>query len=459
MNTKKDMKRYNHYIAWLFALTLTFSACDKIEPDFFNGDYNGAYFDYQYASDYETTVNFGEHIIGNPQEVPVVLNVKLLGYLKDESRSLSIKAKEVEDYPLAEVVIPDVTFANQEYQKGVEILVKRPEVENEVFAVCIYLDGEGDLGTGINGKDEYTIYVKEVHEKPSLWDTNIQGYLGSWDREKHAFFANLMNNDYYYNDFKSSESNGLNWEYIEDMNVLAVNTLLSEESQEPIAVGIPILKELNYNTSYNKPYFWDNYKEYLGFYSSSKFYDFTLRVNSANTHNIIQAYENANEKMEEMRPTYHKEDFLTMLNAYYEYPKLGYTIDQYKELIWVEIVPDMVYIDNGNGKSYVRIPYWWEDPDNLGTGEIVEKCFGEYNDAKYQFMIKALIEDAKKNGTEDEFVVASMLPFAINGDSWDWDETVGGLEKLKKCHEIIIAKIQATIHKIPKEVDWDIIAK
>ena len=112
------MKRNNHYIVWLFALALIFNACDKIEPEFFDGDYNGAYFDYQNASEYETTINFGEYIVGNPQTIPFTLNVKLLGYLKDEQRTLSIKTRAVEDYELAKVTIPEVVFENKEYQKA-----------------------------------------------------------------------------------------------------------------------------------------------------------------------------------------------------------------------------------------------------------------------------------------------------------------------------------------------------
>ena len=439
------MKRNNHYIVWLFALALIFNACDKIEPEFFDGDYNGAYFDYQNASEYETTINFGEYIVGNPQTIPFTLNVKLLGYLKDEQRTLSIKTRAVEDYELAKVTIPEVVFENKEYQKEVEIIIERPEVENTTYATNIYLDGEGDLGTGITGKTEYTIYVKEVHEMPSLWDTNVQGYLGSWDREKHAFLANLMNNNYFYNDFKASEGNGLNWKYIEDLNVSAVNALLTEESQEPIAISIPIIDNFSYNSGYSKPYFWDNYKEYLGFYSSYRLYDFTRSVNSANTQNIVQAYENAKEKMEEKRPTYHNEDFLAMQNAYYNYPELGYTIDQYKDLMWVEVEQDAVYIDNVNGKSYMRIPYWWEDPNNLGTGEIVKKYFGEYSDEKYQFMIKTM---TKNEGTED-FVIATILPFTITENGYGWDETVGGEERLKECYRIIKADRKSSRYDIP----------
>ena len=358
------MKRYNHYIAWLFALTLTFSACDKIEPDFFNGDYNGAYFDYQYASDYETTVNFGEHIIGNPQEVPVVLNVKLLGYLKDESRSLSIKAKEVEDYPLAEVIIPDVTFANQEYQKGIEVLVKRPEVENEVFAVCIYLDGEGDLGTGINGKEEYTIYVKEVHEAPSVWSDNmVLTYLGDWNREKHAFLANLTNNNYYYNAFIKNDE--INSNEIKDLSILAVHALLAEEPTEPITINIPIVVNNSDDEQalpYKEPYFWKEFSDSLVMFNPKRFNTFNRLIKTVtNTTDVIAAYNSdiATELINENKEKYNKSDVLTMLDEYYKYPKAGYTIDQYKDLSWVKIEA------NTNYTGYLRIPYWWEDPDNL----------------------------------------------------------------------------------------------
>ena len=459
MYTKRtDMKRENHYIALLLGLVMIFTACDKIEPEFFDNDYNGAYFDYQYTTDFEKTLNFGEYIVGNPQEIPVVLNVKLLGYLQDDARTLSIKTKEVEDYPLAEVVIPDVTFANKEYQKEIEILVKRPEVEDEVFAVCVYLDGKGDLGAGINGKEEFTIYVKEVHEMPKVWTGLIHTYLGEWNREKHAFLANLMNDNYYYNALYDTEKNQVKSNETIQLNELAVNTLLAQEPSEPITISIPVLGD-NEKPNYTKPFLWNNYSNYLGLYSAERFCNLNRIIGATNTTNIIDAYnsENALANMEKYKTDYHKIDVLAMLDAYYKFPKQGYTIDRYKELIWVKMDRNIEYVGNN---VYVRIPYWWEDPDNLGTGEIIKKCFGEYNDAKYHFMITALIEEAEKNGTENDFVVASMLPFTIDGDSWGWDETVGGLATLKECHKIITSKRQATIiHKIPSEVDWDIIAK
>lgn len=426
------MKIRNHHTAWLLALALMFTSCDKIEPEFFDENYNGAYFDYQYASEYETTLNFGEYIVGNPQTMPVTLNVKLLGYLKDESRKLSIKTKGVEGYELANITIPEVSFENKEYQKGIEILVERPDVEDVTFAVCVYLDGEGDIGTGIAGKNEYTIYVKEVHEKPEIWAGQIQTYLGSWDRVKHAYLANLMNNDYYYNDLYNTTTNQYNYNDIIALNELAVNTLLAAEPAEPITAGLPLLPK-DENPEYNEPYFWNNYRDYLGLYSPERFCSFSHAIGGGNVNDIISAYENAGEMMQKYKNDFNKEDVLKMLNEYYSYPKLGYTIDQYKERIWVKINKNVNYINSG---VYLRIPYWWEDPDNLGTAEVVKKYFGEYDDKKYQFMLYTMID---KDGGADNFNAASILPFTIDAEnnSYGWDETAGGEERLKECYKAI----------------------
>lgn len=423
------MKRTNHYISWLLCLALLFSACEKIEPDFFEGEYNGAYFDYQNEEEFKKTLNFGEYIIGNPDTLPVILKVKLLGYLTEESRTLSIRTGEVKGYGMAEIIIPNVTFANNEYQKDVEIKVIRPEVEDSTVAVRIYLDGEGDLGSGVVGKEEYTLYVKDVHEAPSMW-THLQKYLGEWDREKHAFFATLMNDNYYYNALYSNQA-----EYDENMylNGLAVNTLLAEEPTAPITISVPIL-EATEHVVYNKPYFWDKYEEYIGLFSSKKFCRITRDdCNAVNTKEIISAYENSIEILKENKMSYNKEDVLTMLDEYYTYPQLGYTIDKYTEKMWVQIYFSNTYVNDSY--NYLRKPYWWEDPDQLGTAEIVTEYFGEYSNKKYQIMLKAMINAEG----EENFNAASILPFKIEGDKWNWDETVNGRARLIECYKTIKA--------------------
>ena len=105
------MKKSIHYIAWLFCAAFAFTACEKIEPDYFDKDANGAYFDYQYAADFEKLLNFSEHIVGDPDTVTVTLNVKLLGYLMEDERTLSVKTKEIEGYEPVDVFINEVVFS------------------------------------------------------------------------------------------------------------------------------------------------------------------------------------------------------------------------------------------------------------------------------------------------------------------------------------------------------------
>ena len=131
------MKKSIHNIVWLSLSVLLFAACESREPDLFDKGANGAYFDYEYAADFEKNLNFSDHIVGNPDTVSVKLKVKLLGYLMEDARSLSVKTKEVEGYAMAEVSIDEVVFSDNEYEKEIEIKVKRPSVEDSVYAVCI----------------------------------------------------------------------------------------------------------------------------------------------------------------------------------------------------------------------------------------------------------------------------------------------------------------------------------
>ena len=430
------MKRKNQYTAWLLALALTFTACDTIEPDFFDENYNGAYFDYQNASDYETTLNFAEYIVGNPQVKNVALNIKLLGYLTDETRNLSIKTKGVEGYELAKVTIPDITFGNKEYQKEIEVIVERPEAEDVTYAVCIYLDGSGDIGTGINGKNEINLYVTESYEKPAVWYSHIDTYLGDWSKEKHVFLANHTGNNRFYEELYDNNMGMHVFDSILALNVSAVNALLANEPEEPIAVDLPILAETE-RPAYTAPYFWSECEQYLGIFKPNKFCRFTTMLGGSNTRDIASLYssEDAIQMMQDEAENFHKNDVYDMLNEYYNYAMNGCPISEYKNLFWVEM--------KNNSNYRMRVPFWWEDPNGLGTAEIVKKYFGEYKDDKYQFMLKTMMKD---DGAEN-FIAASILPFIYDKEknTYRWDESpfgkkqLAGEERLKECYRVIKA--------------------
>ena len=430
------MKSKINYIVWLLSLALIFTACDKDEPDFFDGGANGAYFDYGYAADFDKTLNFSEHIVGEPEAVTIKLKVKLLGYIMDEARTLSVKTKEIEGFEPAEITIGEVVFANKEYEKDIEVNVKRPEIEDVVYAICIYLDGSGDIGTGIMGKNEINLYVSTSYEQPSLWYSHVNTYLGEWSKEKHMFLANHTGDDHFYMALFDNNTGAHNFEAITNLNVSAVNALLANKPEEPITVDLPIQQENEY-PNYTKPFFWNDYEEYLGPFKAKKFCRITSMLGGSNTRDIVALYasDEAAQLMKQEASQMHKLDVTDMLNDYYTYAGQGYTIAQLKEVFWVEIKNNVNYT--------VRIPYWWEDPKGLGTADIVKKYFGEYNAEKYQFMLKTMM---KEDGSEN-FIAASLFPFVYENkdNTFYWDSTplgekqLAGEERLKECYRIIKA--------------------
>lgn len=440
------MKRNNHYImTLLLAFTLFMTACEKIEPDFFDENTQGAYFDYEYAYQFERVVNFRDYTIGEPQEVPVKINIKLLGYLTDEARTLSIKTKAVDDYELAQITVPEVKFADKEYQKEIEVLVKRPDVENDTTAVCVYIDSDGDLDSWIDGKNEFTIYITESYEKPSNWSETVNSYMGTWSTENHKFLANFTNDNYYYNKFYDNENMLDKQDVMKDLNERIVNSVLAGEIETPISGDVPFLANI-YNPKYNEPYFWKDCPEEIGVFYIKKFLTLNRKLDISTIKNVIETYtsEEAGNYIKENANEIHKEDVLFMMDEYYRYSRLGYTFHEYKEAFWIGLKKSVIY--------NVRIPYWWEDPDKLGCKDVVEKYFGEYyhidkdgkqRDDKYRFMLEAMMTE---RGTEN-FIIAELFPFTADlaNYTWSWDASAGGEEKIKECYKII----KAAYDKVP----------
>ena len=443
------MKKIIRYIICLFSAVFVLTACEKIEPELFDENANGAYFDYNSASDFNKTLNFGNHIVGNPDTVSIELNVKLLGYLMDRPRTLAVKTKDIPGYELADVAIDEVLFSNKEYEKKIEIKVRRPEVEDSVYAVCIYLDGSGDIGTGIDGKNEVNLYVIESYEKPTVWYSHIETFLGGWSKEKHIFLAQHTGNNEFYSKLYDNDMGTHLYDSILALNVSAVNALLASEPELPIAVDFPILKETDY-PAYTAPYFWSEYEQYLGAFRANKFCRFITMLGGSTTMDVaaLFASDEARSMMEKEAATFHKDDVFYMLNEYYNYAQMGYSVAQCKELFWVEMKSSVNY--------NMRIPYWWEDPDALGTAEIVKKYFGEYAADKYQFMLKTMLKD---DGAAN-FNVASILPFIYDKENsaFAWDTTVSGVkqlsgeERLKECYRVI----KAANDKRPESRRYDI---
>ena len=257
-------------------------------------------------------------LLGNPDKVTVELKVKLLGYLMEEKRTLSVKTKDVEGYEPAAVTIENVVFADNEYEKNIKVQVARPEVEGQTYAVCIYLDGSGDIGTGIEGKNEIYLYVTESYSKPDVWYSHIDTYLGAWSREKHIFLAEHTGDNDFVSTLYSEKTASHDFDAILALNVSAVNALLADEPAEEILVDLPIIKESDY-PAYTEPYFWKEYEQYLGPFRAGKFCRFAMMLGGTDTKDVAALFAtgDAKSKMEEENVNFHKDDVIWMLNEYY----------------------------------------------------------------------------------------------------------------------------------------------
>ena len=261
-------------------------------------------------------------------------------------------------------------------------------------------------------------------------------YLGAWNKEKHIFLARHTGDNAFYSNLFDDDMQMHIFDSVVALNVSAVNALLANETGEAIVVDLPIMKESD-NPAYSKPYFWSKYEPVLGMFRANKFCRFIGMLGGSTTKDIVELFASdvAKQKMDEEAAGFHKDDVLYMLNEYYGYALLGLPISEYRNLCWVKL---------DNAVNYnVRIPFWWEDPNGLGTGEIVKKYFGEYSNDKYQFMLKTVMKD---DGA-DNFITESILPFVYDkeNNSYAWDSSLfgtkqlAGEERLKECYRLIKA--------------------
>lgn len=415
------MKRYYPYtIMWLFALAFFAVSCEKQEPDFYDKNENGVYFDYETNEDFQQIINFADHVLGNPEELTVNLNLKLLGYMGEGDRKAVLKTKPVDGYPEATVTLPEVVFTSEESEKTIDIAVTRPDERDTEYAVCVYLDAEdpeSQLGYGITGKEEFVIYVKEAYTP--AWDndnpyTMSYMYLGPWSVDKHIFFINMTQDNNY-----ASASKLNDYYTVLDYNLQAVNTIRQqrvENPDTPITVDVPFVSD-NY---YAQPPYWgDLHNQYLGTYSPSLFASLASAV-GANTSNE-QELLGKEESVKEL----HKSAVNSMMNQYNNYLYWGYKCNNYRNSSWVPMYADMDY--------EVVQPYHWSNTFAYGAGDMVSAYYGEYSAEKYQFMIKTWLE---KQGT-DNFVLIQMFPICLADDWWSaqWDDTIGGENQIKECYK------------------------
>lgn len=415
-------KTYKHYIIYLIGLTFLATACEKEQPDFFDSSANGVYFDYEYAADFQQTVNFANYIIGNPGSVPVNLKLKLLGYLSNEERTAYIKTKPVEGYPEAQVEFENVVFEAGTYEKTIEIKVNRPEELNTDYAICLYLDADepGGIGSGIAGREEYIIYVKEKYEQPSQWTeySLLQTYLGAWSAEKHIFLINMLEDDNYIDNILSQYNS---WELLTNCNQQAVELLRAERDANPgttITIDIPFRSDC----TYEKPTYWGElHNKYLGEYTNIVFANVTsmLGVNTSNEIELLSNESNLAELNKAIVKVMQENYNNYFINWYVGY--LSFYQNSYAPM-FADVDYELIQ------------PICW-NPEGPDGGERVGKYYGEYSEEKYRFMINTWIKKQESEG--EQFILWQMFPVVYRSTGTiGWDNESGGLQAIKECYKV-----------------------
>lgn len=415
------MKRYYPYtIMWLFCLAFLATSCEKQEPDFYDKNENGVYFDYNVNEEFQQSINFADHVLGNPQELTVNVNIKLLGYMLEGNRKAILKTKTVENYPEASVTIPEVVFTSEESEKVIPIIVNRPEERDTEYAICLYFDAEdpnSQLGHGIAGKEEFTIYVKEAYT-PAWSDYDwFVDYIGPWSVDKHIFFINLTQDNDYANPSKLND-----WYTVCDYNLRAVNALRQQRidnPEEPITVDIPFTAD-NY---YDMPFYWGEYhNQYLGNYSSSLFANLAKAAgaNTANEIELLSGNEDTIKGLNKIAVKFMMDEYNKFFYSW------GLTCDSYRYQTWIPMFADIDY--------EVLQPYQWSNTYVYGAGDMISHYYGEYSEEKYKFMIKTWLE---KQGI-DNFVLVQMFPLLLDWYTYSaaWDGSIGGEDQIKECYKV-----------------------
>lgn len=412
------MKYY--YIIALWAISNLFVACEKEEPPFYDTGSNGVYFDYSSTDDLSSNINFADYALENPEELSVNIKLKVLGYLLEEDRKVVLKTKVVEGYPEAEIELPEVIFHAKESAQTIEVKVKHPAELGTRYATCIYFDTEdpeSQLGEGIEGFNEFTIYATEEYQEPVFWPGYGSMYLGEWSPEKHVFLIHVTQNNNY------MDTPYLCVQY----NVAAVDSLWKfreENPGQPVTISIPIGSDPNLR--YNKPAYWTSiYDQYLGNYNPSTF-GAVCRGANITTLNDYEYFANDEAKAKEINIS----AVSSMMNQYDTYFMQQMPGMYYRNYYWIPMFKDIDY--------EVHQPACWADPDG---GALLSKYYGEYSDAKYKFMIRTWLERQGNN-----FVLVQIFPVMVE---WDyslqipvvlWDESLdpnfeSGENVIKECYK------------------------
>ena len=415
----KQLKTY--FIGLLSAFALT--ACTHQEVPLYDEANGGVYFNVAAQQPLHDTINFATQVVGNPTELPVHLNLKLMGYKVDTERKVVLKTKPLDGYPMAQVVCPEVVFSPDSIVQGVTVMAQRPTSLDSVYAAVVYIDHddpENQIGKGVKGAQQYTLFVKEAYAQPRAWSERFElaMYFGRWSVQKHILLANIAKrNDFYNsNDYRQL----ISW------NAAAIDSLRKIQAAHPdtvLTVDIPFT--IDNPAGYPKPAYWGEAQTtYLGAYSNRAFVTICNELNIT-TANERSAFSEDDGNLERLNQQAVRAMMQRYNQFYYDGWRQG---SSYRGEFYIPML-DLDY-------AVIRPAAWG---DNQGGRRLIEQYYGEYSDAKYKFMIEVW---RRRKGSS--FVLNQLVPVMNEWGNVRWDSSLGGENAIRNMSRIFKAEAESS---------------
>ncbi len=383
------MKFNKIFLVAAFALGFSLTACQEDEPELFDASNNGLYFDYETPEQMVVNLNFATQIIKPIDTLSFDVKIKLLGHLSGAERRVRIEGSSMSGYPepVFDMLPKEVTIAPYDSVKTVTFKVARPELEDVVYAQTLRIVPlSEDLGGGIEGKEEFKVYVSTIYQKPEIWDESpISTYYGGWTKQKHVYLAKQYDKDDYY----MLEENKFCYGY--------PYILADLRDHDTIDVEVPYYYDDD--PEYEQvPDFWTElHNEYIADFNANPWSAGRTFVQIAESVGLTTKTDSlwftAEEGLQEERMKeinkYGVEYMQDVYDKFFSTMRDGgsyFSTANYAGIYEVPIKKGIPY--------KFRQPNCWSDDGAYAKAckPLVEKYYGAYSDAKFYFMINTLLD-------------------------------------------------------------------
>ncbi len=384
------MKFNKAYLIAMAALGMALASCTHDEPDFFSVSDNSVYFSATDETGTASNLNFATHIVHPIDSINIELDVKLLGHLADYERRVLLVGEPIEGYEEAIIdSLPKVvTFAPGEYQKRVELCVRRPLDEDSTYALSLRLQpisddiGEGGAeGVDADGNVAYNahdVYVSCIYSEPASWKENeVYNFFGEWTKDKHIFLARSIYGNDNYTDYTALELGG---GYDSVLDFLRVHRdSLSYDVPYYFCEDITMFK-------FSQPDYWTELHDlYLDNFTTRPYHAGYTFLQIAQAEGLTTKTDKAYFEGDEARMQQLNSRAVEIMQDVYDklYMTENFTTTNYATRFYVPFVEGIDY--------NLREPYCWSAYAPEGKA-LLDSYYGTYSKEKFTFMIKTLLE-------------------------------------------------------------------